>query len=67
MPVLQQVPSGEQAEIDALKKTRKDFFISLYMPFKIDFFAEKYLSITEDIYDIESTLVIRSSLLKIWY
>ena len=37
------------------------------MLFKIDFFAEKYLEITEDFFDIESTLVIRSCLLKIWH
>ena len=30
------------------------------MLFKIEFFPEKYLSITEDIFDTESILVIRS-------
>jgi len=39
---------------------RKDLFVSFYMLFKIDFFAEKYLSITEDIFDTDSILVIRS-------
>lgn len=40
--------------------------MSLYMLFKIEFFPEKYLSITEDIFDTESILVIRS-LVQIWY
>ena len=39
---------------------RKELFVSLYMLFKIDFFPEKYLAITEDIFDTESILVIRS-------
>ena len=45
---------------------RKELFISLYMLFKIEFFPEKYLSITEDTFDTESILVIRD-LVQIWY
>jgi hypothetical protein len=45
---------------------RKELFVSFYMLFKIDFFAEKYLSITEDIFNTDSILVIRS-LVQIWH
>lgn len=45
---------------------RKDLFVSLYMLFKIDSFPEKFLSITEDVFNIDSILVIRS-LIQIWH
>lgn len=54
------------AEIEGIKDMRKELFVSLYMLFKIDFFPEKYLAITEDIFDTESILVIRS-LVQIWH
>ena len=44
---------------------RKELFKSLYVLVKIDFFAEKYLVITEDIFDTDSILVVRS-LVQIW-
>ena len=50
----------QAAEIEGIKEMRKELFVSLYMLFKIDFFPEKYLAITEDIFDTESILVIRS-------
>lgn len=45
---------------------RKELFVSLYMLYKIDSFAEKFLPITEDIFDTDSILVIRS-LIQIWH
>ena len=55
-----------QFAVEDLKEMRKELFVSLYMLFKIDFFPEKYLAITEDIFDTESILVIRS-LIQIWH
>ena len=53
-------------EIERIKEMRKELFVSLYMLFKIEFFPEKYLSITEDIFDTDSILVVRS-LVQIWH
>ena len=66
LPIDIQVPSKEPSETAAVHKMRKELFVSFYMLFKIDFFAEKYLSITEDIFDTDSILVIRS-LVQIWH
>lgn len=51
--------------IQELRNMRKELFKSLYVLVKIDFFAEKYLVITEDIFDTDSILVVRS-LVQIW-
>ena len=66
LPVDIQVPSDNQAEIQNVQVMRKELFVSLYMLFKIEFFPEKYLAITEDIFDTESINVIRS-LVQIWH
>ena len=57
---------NQNQDVQLITSMRKELFVSLYMLFKIDFIAEKYLPITEDIFDCDSVLVIRS-LVQIWH